>query len=132
MQPRRGNCAAGVSVLQVVEQKHRAPARMQGYVQITALFGAPEDTLHVTAGWPGPCYESAAKSGMVYRWAPVGNRPSGVRIAGFLAHWGQRRDQAYAEIARFLGTDLADIRAVVEAQIARSSRPRHSNLGQRA
>jgi hypothetical protein len=90
---------------------------MHRYRHITALFGAPEDTLHVTAGWPSACYETAARSGMIYRYAPIGNRPCGVRIAGFLARWGKRRDQAYAEIARFLGVDPADVSAVVEAQI---------------
>jgi hypothetical protein len=60
---------------------------------------------------------------MTYRRAPVGNRPAGVRISGFLVHWGERRAQAYAEIARFLQLDADDVHDIVEAQIARR-RPR--------
>jgi hypothetical protein len=90
---------------------------MQPYHHLSALFDAPGDTLHIAVGPPRGCYEAAAASGMTYRYAPAGNRPRGVRIAGFLARWGRRRDQAYAEIGRFLHVDPADIRRLVEAQI---------------
>jgi hypothetical protein len=91
----------------------------QRYHQIRALFRGGEDTLHVSVGAATACYEYAATSGMTYRCAPAGNRPAGVRISGFLVHWGQRRAQAYAEIARFLRVDADDVHAIVEAQIAR-------------
>jgi hypothetical protein len=91
---------------------------MRPYHHICALFRAPEDTLHVSLGRSTACYEYPAKSGMTYRCAPAGNRPSGVRIAGFLARWGERREQAYAEVARFLEVDPDDVRDSVEAQIA--------------
>ena len=94
-------------------------SHMQRYHHLRALLGAAEDTLDVSVGGPTACYEYAATSGMIYRCAPAGNRPSGVRIAGFLIHWGERRAQAYAEIARFLQVDAGDVHDIVEAQIAR-------------
>jgi hypothetical protein len=118
MQPTRGNPKPATSVPPAIQTASLAPRLMRHYHHITALFGLGEDTLHVAAGRPCACYESRAPSGMVYRFAPVGNRPTGVRIAGFLARWGERRDQAYAEIARFLGADRDAIRDLVEAQLA--------------
>jgi hypothetical protein len=114
----RGTARPEAAFLRTLDRAPRS-SRMQRYHHISALFDAPGDMLHIAIGGPGACYEAAARGGMVYRYAPAGNRPSGVRVQGFLARWVKRRDRGYAEIARFLGADAADIRRLVEAQLTR-------------
>jgi hypothetical protein len=74
--------------------KHAAPPfGMEPYQQITALFGASEDTLHVMAGRPR-CYQRAARTRLIYHSAPLGNRPSGLKVVSFPLRRGDHREQA--------------------------------------
>ena len=72
---------------------------------IVTDYDENSDVLYLALEKPRPAYSSEQPDGLLFRFAYDQDRPCGVTVFDYQAHWVQERDKLADRIASFLGVE---------------------------
>jgi len=83
-------------------------------IHLSIDFDGEEDVLYVSLGAPVPSHVDEGDGGLLFRWADVDDRPSGVTAIDFRRNWLYQRAAFYSAVAEHLSIPIEDVERAVE------------------